>query len=167
MEFSRRNLGQIIVGSAILEDTIGWMIIAVTFSLTAAGTIDVRSVAQALIGIARFLFVSFTVGRRFVAFVIRWANDNFERDFLVITAILVIMIAMALTTHFIDGPCPEYRSARRRKSVLSARPPKQKSLFPTLSGSCWRSTTVPMANLLLTLPAWSPEGEACRSPSFH
>jgi Kef-type K+ transport system membrane component KefB len=101
MEFGRRNLGQIIVGSAILEDTIGWIIIAVTLSLAAAGTIDVRSVAQALIGTALFLLVSFTVGRRFVAFVIQWANDNFEGDFPVITAILVIMIAMALTTHFI------------------------------------------------------------------
>ena len=101
MEFSRRNLGQIIVGSAILEDTIGWMIIAITLSLAAAGTIDARSVAQALIGTALFLLVSFSVGRRFVALIIRWANDNFESDFPVITAILVIMIAMALTTHFI------------------------------------------------------------------
>jgi len=101
MEFSRRNLGQIIVGSAILEDTIGWVIIAITLSLAAAGTIDVRSVAQALIGTALFLLVSFGVGRRFVALTIRWANDNFESDFPVITAILVIMIAMALTTHFI------------------------------------------------------------------
>ena len=48
-----------------------------------------------------FLLVSFSVGRRFVALTIRWANDNFESDFPVITAILVIMIAMALTTHFI------------------------------------------------------------------
>jgi len=101
MEFSRRNLGQIIVGSAILEDTIGWVIIAITLSLAAVGTIDVRSVAQALIGTALFLLVSFSVGRRFVALTIRWANDNFESDFPVITAILVIMIAMALTTHFI------------------------------------------------------------------
>jgi Sodium/hydrogen exchanger family len=70
MEFSRRNLGQIIVGSAILEDTIGWVIIAITLSLAAVGTIDVRSVAQALIGTALFLLVSFSVGRRFVALTI-------------------------------------------------------------------------------------------------
>jgi Kef-type K+ transport system membrane component KefB/nucleotide-binding universal stress UspA family protein len=101
MEFSRRNLGQIIVGSAILEDTIGWMIIAITFSLAAAGSIDVQSIAQALVGTALFLIISFTVGRRAVAFAIRWANDNFESDFSVVTVILVVMIAMALTTHFI------------------------------------------------------------------
>lgn len=101
MEFDRRDLGQIIVASAILEDTIGWIIIAITFSLAAAGHIDFASVASSLIGTAIFLVASFTVGRRLVSFLIRWTNDNFESDFSVITTILVIMIAMALTTHFI------------------------------------------------------------------
>ena len=32
---------------------------------------------------------------------IRWVNDNFESEFAVITAILVIMMAMALTTQAI------------------------------------------------------------------
>jgi Kef-type K+ transport system membrane component KefB/nucleotide-binding universal stress UspA family protein len=101
MEFDRRNLGQIIVASAILEDTIGWIIIAITFSLATAGHIDLSSVARSLIGTAVFLVASFTVGRRLVSFLIRWTNDNFESDFPVITTILVIMISMALTTHFI------------------------------------------------------------------
>jgi Kef-type K+ transport system membrane component KefB/nucleotide-binding universal stress UspA family protein len=101
MQFERRNLGQIIVASAILEDTIGWIIIAVIFSLAAAGHIDFASVATSLIGTGVFLLVSFTVGRRLVAFLIRWTNDNLESDFPVITTILAIMIAMALTTHFI------------------------------------------------------------------
>ena len=101
MEFDRRNLGQIIVASAILEDTIGWIIIAITFSLAAAGDIDLASLAVSLIATAVFLIASLTVGRRLVSFLIRWANDNFESDFPVITAILVIMISMALTTHFI------------------------------------------------------------------
>ena len=37
MGFTRRNLGQIIVASAICEDTIGWIIIAITFSLARSG----------------------------------------------------------------------------------------------------------------------------------
>jgi len=36
-----------------------------------------------------------------VTLVIRWANDNFTSEFSVITTILVIMGAMALTTHAI------------------------------------------------------------------
>jgi Kef-type K+ transport system membrane component KefB/nucleotide-binding universal stress UspA family protein len=101
MGFTRRNLGQIIVASAICEDSIGWVIIAVIFSLAQAGTIDPMSVTKSVLGTAVFLIASFTVGRRLVYFLIRWTNDHFESDFPVITTILVIMGAMALTTHFI------------------------------------------------------------------
>jgi len=101
MGFTRRNLGQIIVASAICEDSIGWVIIAVIFSLAQAGTIDPMSVTKSVLGTAIFLIASFTVGRRLVYFLIRWTNDHFESDFPVITTILVIMGAMALTTHFI------------------------------------------------------------------
>jgi Kef-type K+ transport system membrane component KefB/nucleotide-binding universal stress UspA family protein len=101
MGFTRRNLGQIIVASAICEDSIGWVIIAIIFGLAQAGTIDLVSVAKSVLGTAVFLIASFTVGRRIVYFLIRWTNDNFESDFPVVTTILVIMGGMALTTHFI------------------------------------------------------------------
>src|SRR3954471_11165956 len=81
MKFTRRNLGQVIVASAILEDSIGWVIIAITFSLAQAGTIDVLSVAKSVLGTAAFMAVSLTVGRRLVFWLIRWANDSFESEF--------------------------------------------------------------------------------------
>src|SRR5437870_1896420 len=101
MGFTRRNLGQIIVASAICEDSIGWVIIAIIFGLAQAGTIDVVNVIKSILGTAAFLFASFTVGGWIVHFLIRWTNDNFESEFPVITTILVIMGAMALLTHFI------------------------------------------------------------------
>ncbi len=101
MNFMRRDLGQIIVASAILEDTIGWVIIAVAFGLASAGTVDLWSLARAVLGTALFMALSFTVGRRVVFSVIRWTNDNFQSEFPVITAILIIMIAMALVTQLI------------------------------------------------------------------
>ena len=101
MDFMRRDLGQIIVASAILEDTIGWVIIAVAFGLAAAGTIDLWSVGRAVIGTALFMLASLTIGRRIVSSLIRWANDNFKSDFPVITTILVIMAVMALITQLI------------------------------------------------------------------
>ena len=101
MNFMRRKLGQVIVASAIAEDTIGWVIIAVIFSLAEAGAINLANMAKSVIGTAAFLVASLTVGRRIVFYCIRWANDNFEGEFPVITTILVIMGAMAMTTHFI------------------------------------------------------------------
>jgi Kef-type K+ transport system membrane component KefB/nucleotide-binding universal stress UspA family protein len=101
MNFMRRDLGQIIVASAILEDTIGWVIIAVAFGLASAGTIDIWSVGRAIVGTALFMIASFTIGRHVVFRLIRWANDSFKSEFPVITIILVIMAAMALTTQLI------------------------------------------------------------------
>ncbi len=101
MNFMRRDLGQIIVASAILEDTIGWVIIAVAFGLASAGTVDLWSLGRAVLGTAAFMVASLTIGRRIVFYLIRWANDNFASEFPVITTILVIMIAMALITQLI------------------------------------------------------------------
>ena len=98
MGFIRRNLGQIIVGSAILEDTIGWVIIAVTLGIAQRGTVDARSLLFTVAGVAIFLAASLTIGRRLVFVAIRWVNDNFKSEFPVITAILVIMGVMALIT---------------------------------------------------------------------
>jgi Kef-type K+ transport system membrane component KefB/nucleotide-binding universal stress UspA family protein len=101
MNFMRRDLGQIIVASAILEDTIGWVIIAVAFGLASAGTVDLWSLGRAVLGTAAFMAASLTIGRRVVFNLIRWTNDNFKSEFPVITIILVIMIAMALITQLI------------------------------------------------------------------
>ncbi len=98
MNFTRRNLGQIIISSSILEDTIGWIIISITFGLASAATIDFAGVAKSLIGTALFMIASFTIGRRLVFRAIRFVNDNFESEFPVITAILAIMGLMALIT---------------------------------------------------------------------
>jgi nucleotide-binding universal stress UspA family protein len=54
-----------------------------------------------VIGTALFVLASFTLGRRLVFRLIRWANDNFKSDFPVITTILVIMAVMALITQLI------------------------------------------------------------------
>ena len=40
MNFLRRTVGQVILGSAIVDDTIGWIIIAVIFGLALQGHVD-------------------------------------------------------------------------------------------------------------------------------
>lgn len=101
MNFMRRNVGQIIVATAVIDDTIGWIIIAVIFSLASHGSLDVGSVAKAVLGTLVFLAVSFTIGRRLVFQLIRWANDNLVSAAAVITVILLLMSVMAMITHLI------------------------------------------------------------------
>jgi len=101
MNFMRRDLGQVLVASAVIDDTIGWIIIAITFSLASHGAVDFASLAKSLLGTAIFLAVSFTIGRRAVFAVIRWSNDHLVSEMPVISVILVLMLGMALITHLI------------------------------------------------------------------
>jgi Kef-type K+ transport system membrane component KefB/nucleotide-binding universal stress UspA family protein len=101
MNFARRNLGQIILATAIIDDTVGWIIIAVTLSLAARGEIDFNSVGASVLGTVLFLVVSLTLGRRVVFALIRWTNDYFVSEGAVVTVILLLMAGMALTTQLI------------------------------------------------------------------
>jgi K+:H+ antiporter len=97
----RRDIGQLILATAILDDTIAWIIIAVIASIAARGTVDLATVGASLSLTALFLAASLTVGRRLVARLIVWANDHMTIEVPVITAILVVMLGMALTTELI------------------------------------------------------------------
>src|SRR5471032_2874877 len=101
MNFMRRMVGQVILASAIIDDSVGWIIVSIIFSLALHGAVDALSLAQSVIGTFVFMVLSLTVGRRIVFFIIRWVNDTFVSEFAVITAILAIMAGMAMTTHLI------------------------------------------------------------------
>lgn len=101
MNFMRRVVGQVILASAIIDDSIGWIIVSIIFSLALHGSIEPASLAQSVIGTMIFMAASLTIGRRAVFFVIRWVNDYFVSEFAVITAILIIMGTMALITSLI------------------------------------------------------------------
>src|SRR5437588_7696241 len=50
MNFMRRNVGQIVLAAAITDDTVGWIIIAITFSLAQSGTVEPLSLAKSILG---------------------------------------------------------------------------------------------------------------------
>jgi Kef-type K+ transport system membrane component KefB/nucleotide-binding universal stress UspA family protein len=101
MNFLRRDLGQVIISSAIIEDTIGWLIIAVTFGIATHGKVELFSLALTIVEVAAFMVFSFTVGRRIVFALIRWTNDATRSEYAVVTMILIIMGVMALITSLI------------------------------------------------------------------
>ncbi len=99
--FLRRTVGQVMVAAAIIDDTIGWIVISVAFGIYAHGRIDLYSVCKTITGVLIFLVFSLTIARRLVFWMIRWTNDAFVSDVPVITAILVIAGLMALLTNAI------------------------------------------------------------------
>lgn len=97
----RRDLGQLILATAILDDTLAWIIIAVISGIAAHGSVSLADVGSSLALTAIFLAASLTVGRRLVARIILWCNDNMTIEMPVISAILVILLSMALMTELI------------------------------------------------------------------
>jgi Kef-type K+ transport system membrane component KefB/nucleotide-binding universal stress UspA family protein len=101
MQFMRRDIGQIIVASAVMEDTIGWIMIAVVFGVASRSSFELWPLVGSIAGTLIFLGLSLTIGRRLMFYFIRWANDKPVGEYTVITAVLVIMGCMALVTDFI------------------------------------------------------------------
>ena len=99
--FVRRDLGQLILATAILDDSIAWIIVSVIAGMASRGAIDIGAIGLNVGAAIAFLAFSLTIGRRLVARLIRWTNDNLSIDFPVITAVLVVTFAMALTTDLI------------------------------------------------------------------
>src|SRR5216684_1408524 len=97
----RRDIGQLILATAILDDTIAWIIIAVIAGIATKGTVDLPTVGASLALTALFMVFSLTIGRRLVAWLIVWVNDHMTIEVPVITAILVVMLGMALNTELI------------------------------------------------------------------
>jgi Kef-type K+ transport system membrane component KefB/nucleotide-binding universal stress UspA family protein len=101
MKFLRRKIGTTLIAAAIIDDTVGWTIIAITSGLARHGVLNAAGLAQSVLGTGLFLLVSFTLGRRVVFGLIRWTNDTFISEVPVVTAILIVMGVMALITHLI------------------------------------------------------------------
>ena len=99
--FLRRTVGQIILAAAILDDTVGWIMMSVIFGIALHGQVDFPSVGRSVLGTALFLTLSFTIGRRLVFQLIRWSNDSLASEMATITTILVICGLLALVTHAI------------------------------------------------------------------
>jgi len=101
VDFLRRNLGQVILAAAILDDTIGWTILAFIAGLAAEGKIVMGPLLISVFGTIAFLIFCLTIGRRWVAKIIRWTNDHFTIEMPVISVILLIMFLLAMVTNFI------------------------------------------------------------------
>jgi Kef-type K+ transport system membrane component KefB/nucleotide-binding universal stress UspA family protein len=106
--FLRRSVGQVILASSILDDTIGWVIVSITLGLALYGTVDAAALARTVLGTALFLVLSFTLGRRLVFRLVRWSNEMLTGEMATVTTILIIAGLMALLTnaigvHFVLG----------------------------------------------------------------
>ncbi len=99
LKLARRDIGQLIMASAMIDDTVGWILLSVVAGLATAGTVNVISVAQALGGAAVFLLIAFTIGTRVVSSIITATDRMFGGNGNQLSVVLVIALGSAALTH--------------------------------------------------------------------
>ncbi|MEX2328926.1 MAG: cation:proton antiporter, partial [Nitriliruptoraceae bacterium] len=65
MGLMRRNIGQLMLASAMVNDLIGWMLLGAIVGVFTAGTIAFTPLAITLVSVVGFLVISLTIGQRF------------------------------------------------------------------------------------------------------
>jgi len=101
LKLIRRDIGQLIMASAMTDDTIGWIMLSVVAGLVTAGTVSWLSVGESIGGAALVLTFAFTIGTPIVARIIS-VTDKFSGGVgTQVSVILVLALSAAAGTHYL------------------------------------------------------------------
>jgi len=95
MDLMRRDVGQTIIAAAVIDDTIGWVALAVVAGLAGGAALTVGSLGGVLLSTVAFIAGSFLLGRLLVRQVFRRLPSRGHDEDLVLSAVVVLMLAWA------------------------------------------------------------------------
>ncbi len=76
LDLMRRNVAQVIIAAAMVDDVAGWVLLGVVAGLAQSGALELRQLALTLGGLVAFLGLAFTVGQRVVDALLRRARQR-------------------------------------------------------------------------------------------
>src|SRR5205814_2055907 len=95
MRLFRRDIGQIILATALLQDTIGWIALAAIAGVVRSGRLDAWGIVKPLLGLALLGGFALTLGRRACLALLRRINDHARGDQALLAAVLALTFAGA------------------------------------------------------------------------
>jgi Kef-type K+ transport system membrane component KefB/nucleotide-binding universal stress UspA family protein len=101
LDLMRRDLGLMILGAGLLDDTIGWLMLSLVAGLAARGTIDLRSLMSIAVAVVAFVGICYLIGARIVVSVMRWVDDRGLAEHAGMSAMVGIAMVCAITTQAI------------------------------------------------------------------
>jgi K+:H+ antiporter len=107
LQLLRTRIGTVILSTAVADDTVGWIVLAIVTGLVQSHRIDLPTVATAIVGTGVFLVLAFTVGQWLVRMALR-ASDALRVPFAKTTVVLAIVfiggaITQAIHVHLVLG----------------------------------------------------------------
>jgi Kef-type K+ transport system membrane component KefB len=99
LKLIRRDIGQLILASAMTDDTVGWILLSVVAGLATAGAVDPLSIGQAVGGALLFLGVMLTVGVPVVARIISGVDKRIGGANAQMSLVIALALGCAALTH--------------------------------------------------------------------
>jgi Kef-type K+ transport system membrane component KefB len=99
LKLYRTRLGMVILSTAIADDTVGWIVLAVVAGL-ARGALELGPILRTVLLTAAFVVGSFTLGRMLVSRAIR-ASRRLRVPYGELSAMLMLVFALAALTQWI------------------------------------------------------------------
>ncbi len=95
----QRDFGQITLAAGMINDTVGWILLAIVAGLARTGQIELAGTAQTLLWLAAFLGIGFTLGLRAVKRLFIWIDENIGGQIAKITTLMVLALGVGSFTH--------------------------------------------------------------------
>ncbi len=100
LDVIRRDIGQLILAAGMVDDTIGWILLATVAGLARTGVFDVRSALTTILSVIVFLGLAFTIGRRITFELIRWVDNVFGSDAAMLSTLMLLALAAGALTQY-------------------------------------------------------------------
>jgi Kef-type K+ transport system membrane component KefB len=91
LQLNRRNIGQAIIAAAMIDDTVGWILLSIVISLASGTLITPGSIAQSAFTVLAFMLLSLTVGRLFIGRVLRFIQNHVQMSDKVLSLAVLLM----------------------------------------------------------------------------
>lgn len=97
MKLQHRTVGQLIMTAAVIDDTVGWLLLAVVSALATVG-LSASAITVSVLSLLAIMAVALTAGRLLVRLVLRRVRRSSEPA-VVIGAVVVLILLFAAGTH--------------------------------------------------------------------
>jgi Kef-type K+ transport system membrane component KefB/nucleotide-binding universal stress UspA family protein len=101
LDLMRRDLGLLILGAGVLDDTTGWLMLSLLAGLAARGIVDLRALASITVAVLVFVGFCYLIGAKAVVRIMRWVDDRGLAEHAGMSTMVAIAMVCAITTQAI------------------------------------------------------------------
>lgn len=99
LNITRRDIGQTIIASAMIDDTTGWILLSVVIGLAGGATLSVAGVLQSVFSVLAFMVISLTLGATIVRRLLRIVQERSQTRDRVLAFVVLLMFVWGAIGH--------------------------------------------------------------------